>query len=98
MFRQPDFYNLSAGLVGGHAGAAGGVGHAGPGMHEPSKVVKLNYIQFSQSIHSCCKTFGCNFSGDESVIFTYFCHNWHANWNSKRGVHPKIYFPTKMWQ
>merc|ERR1719445_1460241 len=42
MFRQPDFYNLSAGLVGGHAGAAGGVGHAGPGMHEPSKVEHLN--------------------------------------------------------
>ena len=52
MFRQPDFYNLSGGLVGGHGGAAGG-GHAGPGMHEPSKVVKLNYTQFSQSIHSC---------------------------------------------
>ena len=49
MFRQPDFYNLGAGH--GHGpGLPQPLGQ--PGMHEPSKVVKLNYTPFSQFIHS----------------------------------------------
>ena len=69
MFRQADFYNLS-----GHGHGPGvGAGMGAPG-HEPSKVVKLNYTQFSQSIHLCIppKLF---------YVQRYFlsCHNYANN-------------------